>query len=114
MELPIHLLDKQIVSAGNLSGNITSDGLEVKAAIRMSLQVSWTGSSPVGTLKVQGSNDNITFADDPEQASPLAISGSSGQALIKIANTSYNYVRVLYTSTSGSGSLNVNLSAKRL
>lgn len=108
---PIQKLNTKVIDAGDMSGNITSSSLDVREVIRLCIQASWSGTAPVGTLHVQGSNDNINFNDDPE-ISPSAISGNTGSALVKINNCSYPYLRLSYTFTSGVGSLTGIVSGK--
>lgn len=112
MEIPIHLFNNHIVNATSLATTFTSSSQDVVSCRRLCFQISWTGSSPVGSLKVQGSNDGITFADDPE-VSPVSISGASGSALIKIDNVSYNFAQLVYTSTSGTGTIDIWVNGKR-
>lgn len=112
MELPIHLLNVELIDAGNMASSITSDSLDVKDAVRLAIQAEWTGSSPVGTLHIKGSNDMVIFTDDPE-ISAISVSGNSGNALVKIANCSYPYLQLVYISASGTGTLNVLVNGKR-
>jgi hypothetical protein len=112
MELPIYLLDVPVIINGAMTATIHSISLDVKEAIRLSAQVSWVGAAPVGSILIEGSLDNVLFNTDPETI-PFALSGASGSTLIKISNVSYPFVRLSYVFTSGTGTLNVSISAKR-
>jgi hypothetical protein len=84
-----------------------------------SAQAEWTGT-PTGTLKVQvsnknplGPNDNGSFpsfvagdwVDLPDTT--VAIAGSAGNQVYDAEDASYAWVKVIYTNTSGTGTLNV-------
>lgn len=98
----IHEFNNTLISGGNLSGDITSSVQNLNAVHHIAVQFVWTGaSSPVGTVELQGSNDNSTFTSISD--SVLAVSGSSGSCLINYDFPNFGYVRVKYTRTSGSG-----------
>lgn len=113
-QYPIHNLNATLVSAHSLatSFNANSTAVIVQETKCLSVQAVWAGTSPVGTLQVTCSNDGVSFSNDPEQASPIAISGNSGSAVIKISNCSYSFVSVSYVSTSGTGTMTVTVSGK--
>ena len=80
------------------------------------IQLVFTGS-PVGTFKLQASNDAATEIEGNSilSVNPLAnwtdITGSdqaiaaAGNHMWNVSDTGYSFVRVVYTRTSGSGSL---------
>lgn len=81
----------------------------------MSYSYSWTGSSPVGTISVQVSNDYSEYSDGtvnnagtwntlPLSTSP-SVSGSSGNGMIDIDIIGTYAIRTTYTPVSGTGSL---------
>lgn len=82
-----------------------------------SIQLKYTGS-PAGTFKLQASNDpgRINSSDASNQApisnwtdvadSAITIS-AAGDCMYTVENAGYNWVRVVYTASSGSGSLTV-------
>lgn len=104
--------------------NATPVDLSVSANLRplwlghicnYSIQLVFTGS-PVGSFKLQASDDpgmanggqqpqalNVTNWSDVS-GSTVAVS-AAGNVLYDIANAGYNFVRVVYTATSGTGSL---------
>lgn len=79
------------------------------------IQLVFTGS-PVGTLRIQASADSGTpdGGTSPQAsgvsnwtditASDVAIT-TAGNAMINVQNAGYNWVRLVYVSTSGTGSL---------
>lgn len=87
-----------------------------------SVQGVWTGSSPVGTLDVQVSNDHqenggvVTNAGTWTSiyASPQAISGNSGNIFLNVAAISAAFVRFVYTKTSGTGTLKLYFNGRSI
>jgi hypothetical protein len=111
MALPILVQNNAVISAGSMSGNLSSGSIEVKEMVRYSVQSIWTGSSPGGTVTVLASNDNINFDTIPNNSS--TISGNTGSSMLLFDTCDYAYVQIYYTASSGSGSLNVYLCGKR-
>lgn len=73
------------------------------------LQAIWSGTSPVGTLQLQGSVNGANWFN---VGSTVAVSGNTGSAQVTDANAGYNFARVLYTKTSGTGTLSGFAQAK--
>lgn len=82
----------------------------------------WTGSSPVGTVLVQVSNDYSKNADGttrnpgtwntlPLSTTP-SVSGNTGNGGIDIDANAFFAIRTVYTAISGTGTLNVNVVSK--
>lgn len=114
----------QIVTAGNMSSaTITSIGIDLNQLDLDSIQAVWTGS-PVGTLKIQVSNDIVAVAPGANPAanvthwsdytgSSTAVSGA-GDITYNMTFVGYRWVQLVYTKTSGSGTLNATFSGKGL
>lgn len=112
MSLPIHLFNEHLIDDEAMNSDITSSSLGVNEAISFSVQAIWSdGTSPVGSLDLQASNDGINFTS--VLTSPSAVSGNSGQILINVEKHAYANIRIVYTRTSGDGTLNVYVNAKR-
>lgn len=96
----------------------------------ISYQFIWSaGSSPVGTIGVQVSND-YTLDDkgnaantgtwstyyflksDGTIATSKAVSGTTGNEIIELPNISFYAVRPIYTRTSGSGTMSALICGK--
>ena len=105
-------------SGTDLSTNQTSYDLFLSNIFNYSIQLVFTGS-PVGTFKLQCSNDqgNPVTPTQTEQnsgvvhwtdvaSSSTSVSGA-GNILFDVQNTGYRWVRVVYTASSGSGTLTV-------
>jgi len=111
-----------------MAANITSAPTVIQKLSMLSYGLSWTGSSPVGTVSVQLSND---FSLDAEgrvlnagtwntallnyngtQVTTIPITGSTGSGLIDIVLTAAYAIRLIYTAGSGTGALTVTANGK--
>jgi hypothetical protein len=88
----------------------------------------WTGSSPIGTVSVEGSNDFSLNAEGAVMnagtwnflplsynstiVTAIPITGNTGNGLIDIASNGIYALRFLYTATSGTGTMTVTINAK--
>lgn len=106
----------QLVSAGDMSAaSIISPGEDLKFVPLGSVSAQWTGA-PMGTLKLQVSNDIVELAASVVNwsdfsGSSIAVNGA-GDVTYNLANAGYRWTRIVYTKTSGTGTLNAILSAK--
>jgi hypothetical protein len=118
----------------SMAGNLISAPSIVGKLSMISYACVWTGSSPVGTISIEASDD---FEYGPEGANSILnpgtwnvmpvsyyngfttstvttipISGNTGNGMIDIAPTGIYAIRLIYTATSGTGNLTVTVSAK--
>lgn len=111
-----------VVTNGDMSGNITSKVSMLQNVSMLSYSIKWAGSSPVGAITVEVSND---YSQDASGAVanpgtwnelPLSdttdISGNSGKGFIDIDAIAGLAVRLVYTRVSGTGTLNVMVNGK--
>lgn len=99
---------KQILTAGDMSqATLTSVAYDLQEKSLAAMQAIYTGS-PVGSLQVQGSNDDIHWS---AVGSPTAIS-AAGDVLVNIGLVGFQFMRAVYTKTSGTGALTLIASAK--
>jgi hypothetical protein len=96
------------MSVASTTSNITT----VTNLDNLGLVCSWSGTSPVGAIAIQASNDSSTWVA-LDFGSTIAISGNTGSHLINIKNIPYCYVRAVYTKTSGIGTLGLSITAKQ-
>lgn|SRR5574343_709044 len=115
------LAPHQIITSGDMSGDVTSDPTNIQFLDNISIQLNFTGT-PTGTFSVQGSLDyqqtspfakaatgnwiDLTLSPSP------AASGSASQILLDLNQLSFPWIRVKYTRSSGSGTLNAFISGK--
>jgi len=112
----------KILSAGDMSGNLTSKVYPIEYFDNIAIQMNFTGS-PTGTFAVQVSLDHLQDAFGNvlnagnwvsivfSAGTPVA-SGSAGSIAIDILPTAFPYIRVTYAFVSGTGSLDVWAGAK--
>lgn len=104
-----------VIVNGDMSGTITSKVTIISNISMMSYSYSWVGTSPIGTITVQVSDDYTQNAEGvvsnpgtwntlPLSSSP-AVSGNTGNGLIDIDQLGAYAIRTIYTPVSGIGSL---------
>lgn len=114
----MRIANENIISSGNVSlgASFELTAIYVGSVINYSIQLVWTGA-PTGTFKLQCSNDpgipgNSTIVSQRSNIINWTdITGSSqtiasdGNHTWDVQNCGYDWVRVIYTSTSGTGIL---------
>ena len=117
-----------VVTNGDMSGSITSAVTIVQQLSMISYGYSWSGTSPVGTISIQASNDysvdaggtvknagtwnTLTVESGGSAVSSVALTGNTGNGLIDVVQTAGYALRTVYTRTSGTGTLQVIVNAK--
>ncbi|HXB13347.1 MAG TPA: hypothetical protein VNZ45_15275 [Bacteroidia bacterium] len=108
-----------------MSANIISPATNINLIPGISYDLQWSGS-PVGTFQVQVSNSYSQNSDGSVQTPgawntlpPSSFTGtypvpagSSGNGFLDVVGTECAWVRLVYTATSGTGSLTVIPAAK--
>lgn len=99
----------QIITNGDMSADVTSEVVDFRYLRHVFVEyASTSGTAPTGSLALQGSTDQVTWNDIATQA----FSGSDLAGILSDSHGAYLYVRVKYTRTSGTATLNVRFSAK--
>src|SRR4051812_28064818 len=98
-------------SAMSLAATGSSNTIKIKYANLAGIQLNWTGT-PTGTINLQGSLDDSTYVTMTLSAA-IAPAGSADTGLIDILDTAMPYLKILYTRTSGTGSMNIYLNYKQ-
>lgn len=111
----------KLVSAASMGASVTSPPVEVKLQDNVGFQMNWTGS-PVGTFSFQVSmdyladtNGNVVNAGNwiTLPVTPaITAAGVPDVAYVDLNQISATYARVVYTRTSGTGSLTIYADAK--
>ena len=90
-----------------MNTNITSDPVDIPDIYGYAIQAVYTGT-PTGTLKLQASADPFKYSGTPQAPTNWTdIANSSvditaaGNYMWNVTGSFYNYVRVVYTDTSG-------------
>lgn len=118
----MRVVNEVILSAGDASGDLNSSALYLDQMFGFAMAAVITGA-PVGSLKLQGSvaygpRSNALTADGTTIPDWNDISGSTqavtgaGEVTWNFNGTFYKWVRVVYTSTSGTGAITVTANAK--
>ena len=100
----------QFISAGDMSGDVTSNVIEMQDFKYYGIVLSATGT-PTGTAVVQGSNDGTTWVNTTRS---FGFSGSAADGIIENSTIPFGFdkLRVKYTASSGAGTLNGTIQAK--
>lgn len=111
-----------IINAGDMSATITSTPTNILWLDNVGIQLIFTGT-PTGTFSVEVSNDYATENGTPiDSGTWTAISfgsaptagGAAGNIYLDINQLSAAYVRVVYSPTSGSGTLDAYITGKQV
>jgi hypothetical protein len=109
MEYEMRFYNEPVISAANAATNQNSIAVDSKLCRYASLQVVTTGTA-AGSVKLQVSNDDngsVTNWSDLTGAT-VSVSGANVY-LIPAQNMSYQYVRAVYTVTSGTGTITATM-----
>lgn len=111
----------KLLSATSMGANITSAAVEIALQDNIGIQLHWTGT-PSGTFDVQISADHLQDMEGNIQVpgnwvslalSPAIIaSGAADDAYIDLNQMSARYVRLVYTRSAGTGSLDCTVMGK--
>lgn len=117
-----------VINAGSMAGNLTSTPTILQSLSQLCYTYSWAGTSPVGTVSVQISNDyalnavggvanagtwttlEINVAGVPATSAP--VSGNTGSGAIVLSDLAGYAARTIYTAGSGTGTLTAVVNGK--
>lgn len=118
----------KVITNGDMSANITSSVSIIANVSMIGYSYSWAGTSPVGAISVQVSNDYATnaagavsnagtwntvyFNYQGSLVSSVPVTGSTGNGFIDIDEMSAYAIRTVYTFTSGTGTLQATVTGK--
>ncbi len=111
----------QVIDAADMTSSVVSTVSIIQNITGVSYDISWTGT-PTGTFSVEVSNtyeqngEGEVYVAGDWNALPLSItptaSGSASNGTIDILGSTAYAIRLRYTPTSGSGTLNATLTGK--
>jgi hypothetical protein len=99
------------IDAQSMGASVTGPSTNIMNTDRVGFQIVWTGS-PTGDFTVEISNDATTWTE-MTLSTPVAAAGSADNAFIDCESAA-KYIRLVYTRTSGTGTLNVHITAKSI
>lgn len=111
----MRVFNEAIITAGDMSGSLNSSTVHLDSIYAFSVQAVWTGTSPVGTLKLQASDDFLLNPGDAVTnwidiaGASAAVSGNTGSQMFNYNGAGFQHVRLVYTFTSGVGTLNARI-----
>lgn len=110
-----------VITDGDMSGDITSAVTIVQNTSRITYDISWAGTAPVGTMSVQVSDTYTQNADGSTRnagnwttlilSEVPSVSGNTGNGFIDIQTGAYA-IRLVYNFTSGTGLMQATISGK--
>lgn len=123
-----NLRPQLVISSQSMAANITSSPTILQSITKLSYQAVWTGTTPVGTLSVQVS-DNYSLNQDGTQnyagdwntltlnlngalVTSIPVSGNSGTIFIDVYVTAAYAGRLVYTRASGTGTMSATVNGK--
>lgn len=129
MSIRSELKPYSVIMNGDMSGSLTSLVTIIQKISMLGYTYSWAGTSPVGTISVQISNDysidaqgrqlnagtwnTLAFTDSTGAVvTSFAVSGNTGVGAVDIAQTGFYAIRTVYTWASGVGTLQAVINGK--
>ena|ERR1700722_16602772 len=109
-DVPYHIANTTIINNQSMASNISSSIVNINEVILIGIIAHWSGSSPVGTLNINASNDGINF----DTIGSVPVSGNTGVDSINCQELGFGFLQVVYTATSGTGNLTVSCNQKSL
>jgi hypothetical protein len=102
-----------MITNGDLSAlTITSSIVNVINLDTASIHVYWNGTSPVGVITVEARNGESNSWYNLDFGSTISVSGNSGNHQIVFTEMPFTDIRLVYTRSSGSGTLNAIITMK--
>lgn len=105
----------KIIESQNMANSFTSSHILLDQIYGYSLHAVYSGS-PVGTFKLQVSNQDVQLRESVTEWTDLGSSSvsvsASGSNMWNISDAFYRWVRVVYTKTSGTGSCTITMTSK--
>lgn len=120
-----------VITSGNMTLTLTSTVVIIQKISMIAFAFSWSGSSPLGTIAIQASNDYsitpggavknagtwnaLTVQLSGSSVSSIPVSGNTGNGLVDIDLCAAYAIRAVYTpdiSTPGTGTLQCVVNGK--
>lgn len=101
----------KMIDQGDISGNVTSAITNVINLDIASIAISWSGTSPIGSITVQARNGEQEAFRDIDIGT-INVSGNTGNHDLIFTELPFTDLQVTYTATSGTGTLDAVLTSK--
>jgi len=99
-----------IINGLSAAVNITSPGVSLGDYSEYSVHCDFSGTTLAGTLVLQVSNDNSDWVDIPSSSQAIT---SAASHMWNVTGAAYDWVRVFWTASSGTGTLTAKLRIKK-
>jgi len=99
----------QLVTNASLGASYTSPSIDMLYKEWGSIQAEWTGASAAGTLALAVSNDNVNFSTYTGSSTTVA---GPGNFMWNMLFVGFRYVEIVFTYSSGTGTLNATTVGK--
>jgi len=104
----------KMIDSGDMSSNIESVSTNVTYLDVSSIAISWSGSSPAGTITIEARNGEANAWTELDFGSTISVSGNSGSHRVVFTEMPFTDLRVVYTASSGTGSLDAIITSKQV
>ena len=94
------VLEQNLIDAAAVVADEASSIMDITLLYGYSAQVSWTSTTAVATIKMQESNDGLTWSD--VSGGSQAVASDSGSVMLNLPGRMAKWSRVLVDWTSGS------------
>lgn len=124
----MRITNKVIFSAESLGASVNSAPIKLDSLYLVAVAATWIGATAAGTLKIQFSEDDPTFGDGdditgwydaitngcvvPSAAVTVAGPGSQLWEIGLNGGVPHKWMRLVFTRTSGTGSIDAKFNAK--
>lgn len=102
----------KMIDAGDISSNITSHTVNVINLDNASIHVEWAGAAINGTMVVQAKNGESDSWYDLDMGGVISLTGAGGDHQLVFNSLPFTDIRLVYTATAGTGTLDAKISAK--
>ena len=99
-----HIVVSKFVTAGDMSGDFTSNAIDCRYMDNAAIQCVWTGSDAVGVMVISGSVDGVNYTPLTFSSS-LAVTGTADSLLVELNQTGCAWLKVMFDFTSGTQGL---------
>lgn len=96
----------------SISASAVSSVVNVMNLDKASIHVKWTGTSPVGEIKVEARNGEKADWREISMGGTISVSGNSGEHDLVFNELPFTDIRLSYVSTSGTGSIDATITSK--
>lgn len=111
--------NKLVLDGGNMgSASVASETVPIQYNIGVGFQLIWSGSSISGSVKVQASCDDLrsqsaTVTNWTDlSGTTVSIASDSGSLIMQLVDLTVSAVRLVYTRSAGTGSLDIRAITK--